>query len=76
MDFFDSHHGGSSGWDCLAVSGLVGDAAVWIEVTESGTVMRRPIEAPAGAFVVAAARPATVAVLTADGTEIGRKTWR
>jgi hypothetical protein len=75
VDFFDSHHGGSSGWDCLAVSGLVGTEAAWIELTENDTVTRTPIEAPTGAFVVACTRPATIAVLTADGIEIGRETW-
>jgi hypothetical protein len=75
LDFFHSHHGGGADWDCLAVSGLVGTAAAWIGLAENDTVTRTPIEAPTGGFVVACTRPATVAVLNADGTEIGRKTW-
>ena len=77
VEFSDSHRGvvTPGGWDCLAAAGLVGTAATWIEVTERGTVSRRPIEAPAGAFVVACDRAASIAVLDADGTELGRKTW-
>ena len=58
---------------CTAVDGVVGIDARWIEVTDRGEVIRRPIEAPLGIVVVGVAdhRPVTIRVLDHDNQELG-----
>jgi hypothetical protein len=62
------------GWLCTAVEVLVGDRAVWIELTDTETTTRRPVEAPIGVCFPSDKGPATIRVLDGDETEIGRHT--
>lgn len=68
---------GGDGWLCTAVDVLVGDRAAWIELSDTETTTRRPVEAPIGDVIVCFPSdkgPATIRILNGDETEIGRHT--
>jgi hypothetical protein len=66
---------GGDGWACTTVEVLVGDRAAWIELTDTETTIRRPVDAPIGQVIVCFPTdkgPATIRILDSDETEIGR----
>jgi len=69
--------GGAGGWRCIAVDGVVGTRAAWVEVTDVEGTVRRHVEAPTGAVIVCFStddRPAMIRVLDVDETELARHT--
>ena len=56
---------------CVALDGVVGSLAAWIEVTGSGVTERRPVVAPTGAVVIVCpSGQSLVRILAEDDTEL------